>query len=235
MSITPRPPPKLVPLGGRGAEELASEKLVAANGVSQTSSTTNKNKENIHNSTIYRWNRPCYGISEGKAHLRIENRIFPSGPSLIDEMANAAFWLGLMNGFKDEVKDVTQLMTFDHAKTNFANAAQHGLDAKFTWFNNKKISQTNLDRLVRQEKAQQLRDAKDAADRANIQNVQNYTGRELSGYRMSRPASERNYTGGSTNSNPSARGAQDSFSNRSGMGRTGYQEGGLASMFTRRR
>jgi hypothetical protein len=102
-------------------------------------------------------------------------------------------------------------------------------------FNNKKISQTNLDRLVRQEKAQQLRDAKDAADRANIQNVQNYTGRELSGYRMSRPASERNYTGGSTNSNPSARGAQDSFSNKSGMGRTGYQEGGLASMFTRRR
>lgn len=99
---------------------------------------------NIHNSTIYRWNRPCYGISEGKAHLRIENRIFPSGPSLIDEMANAAFWLGLMNGFKDEVKDVTQLMTFDHAKTNFANAAQHGLDAKFTWFNNKKISTQRL-------------------------------------------------------------------------------------------
>ena len=99
---------------------------------------------NIHNSTIYRWNRPCYGISEGKAHLRIENRIFPSGPSLIDEMANAAFWLGLMNGFKDEVKDVTQLMSFDHAKTNFANAAQHGLDAKFTWFNNKKISTQKL-------------------------------------------------------------------------------------------
>jgi len=99
---------------------------------------------NIHNSTIYRWNRPCYGISEGKAHLRIENRIFPSGPSLIDEMANAAFWLGLMNGFKEEIKDVTKLMSFDHAKTNFANAAQHGLDAKFTWFNNKKISTQKL-------------------------------------------------------------------------------------------
>ena len=59
-------------------------------------------------------------------------------------MANAAFWLGLMNGFKEEIKDVTKLMSFDHAKTNFANAAQHGLDAKFTWFNNKKISTQKL-------------------------------------------------------------------------------------------
>ena len=58
---------------------------------------------NIHNSTIYRWNRPCYGISDGKAHLRIENRIFPSGPSVVDEMANAAFWLGLMNGYKKQL------------------------------------------------------------------------------------------------------------------------------------
>ena len=98
-------------------------------------------------------------------------------------------------------------------------------------FNDKKISQTNLDRLVRQEKAQQLRDAKDAADRANIQNVQNYTGRELSGYRMSRPASERNYTGGGPQANDPIGG----FENKSGMGRTGYEEGGLASMFTRRR
>jgi CBS domain-containing protein len=35
-------------------------------------------------------------------------------------------------------------MPFDHAKTNFAHAAQHGLDAKFTWFNNKKISTQKL-------------------------------------------------------------------------------------------
>ncbi|MGB4849429.1 MAG: glutamate-cysteine ligase family protein, partial [Saprospiraceae bacterium] len=48
----------------------------------------------VHNSTVYRWNRPCYGISEnGKPHLRIENRVLPSGPTVQDEMANAALWL----------------------------------------------------------------------------------------------------------------------------------------------
>jgi len=98
----------------------------------------------VHNSTIYRWNRPCYGITNGKAHLRIENRILPSGPSVIDEMANAAFWLGLMNGYRHEIKDVTKLMEFDSARTNFANAAQHGLDTKFTWFNGKKVSASKL-------------------------------------------------------------------------------------------
>ena len=95
----------------------------------------------------------------------------------------------------------------------------------------KKKVRSNFDRLVKQEKAQQLRDAKNAADRANIQNIQNYTGQELSGYRMSRPASERNYTGGGPQANDPIGG----FENKSGMGRTGYEEGGLASMFTRRR
>ncbi|PCH92927.1 MAG: CBS domain-containing protein [Bacteroidetes bacterium] len=98
----------------------------------------------VHNSTIYRWNRPCYGISDGKAHLRIENRILPAGPTTADEMANAAFWLGLMNGFKHEIKDVTKLMDFDMAKSNFANAAQHGLDTKLAWFNGKTISANKL-------------------------------------------------------------------------------------------
>ena len=94
--------------------------------------------------------------------------------------------------------------------------------------------------------AKQQREAKAAADAlaiqqsgltdlGNIQKIQQYTGQPLSDYRMSRPASERNYTGGSTNSNPSTPGAQDGFSNKSGMGRTGYSDGGLATMFTRRR
>src|SRR6185295_13224616 len=42
----------------------------------------------LHNGTIYRWNRACFGILNGKAHLRIENRVMPSGPSVIDEVAN---------------------------------------------------------------------------------------------------------------------------------------------------
>ena len=75
---------------------------------------------NIHNSTVYRWNRPCYGISpNGQPHLRIENRIFPAGPSLPDAMANAAFWLGMMNGMEDLHPDITKVMDFACAKANF--------------------------------------------------------------------------------------------------------------------
>ncbi|MEM6262105.1 MAG: glutamate-cysteine ligase family protein [Bacteroidota bacterium] len=100
---------------------------------------------NIHNSTVYRWNRPCYGISDnGKPHMRIENRIFPAGPSVPDEMANAAFWLGLMNGMRDSCPDVTKRMTFDHAKSNFFAAARFGLDTKFTWFDGQKITPAQL-------------------------------------------------------------------------------------------
>ena len=63
-------------------------------------------------------------------------------------------------------------------------------------------------------------------DYRNKNKVEKYTGQEMSSYRDDRPSSEKNYTGGDTNSNPSTPGAQDSFSNKSGMGRTGYFYGG---------
>ena len=92
---------------------------------------------------------------------------------------------------------------------------------------NKKYSISNLKRLQEQEAAQekarmagQVAAAQNDRDRQNIQNIQNYTGRSLSDYRMSQPASQRNYTG----------------AGKSGMGRNNpyYADGGLASMFTRR-
>ncbi len=100
---------------------------------------------NIHNSTVYRWNRPCYGISpNGKPHLRIENRVLPAGPSVVDEVANSAFWFGLMNGLETEYKDITKVMDFDDAKSNFFIAARAGLGAKYVWTNGKKINDTEL-------------------------------------------------------------------------------------------
>jgi hypothetical protein len=48
----------------------------------------------LHNGTVYRWNRPCYGITDGVPHLRIECRVIASGPTIADEVANAAFWIG---------------------------------------------------------------------------------------------------------------------------------------------
>lgn len=87
----------------------------------------------LYNSTVYRWNRPCYGISGGEPHLRIENRVLPSGPTPADEMANAAFWFGLMRGVSDEHGDISRVMSFETAEENFVAAARLGLQAQFTW------------------------------------------------------------------------------------------------------
>ncbi len=99
----------------------------------------------VHNSTVYRWNRPCYGISpNGKPHLRIENRVIPSGPTVLDEMANAALWLGAMKGMNKRVDDVTTRLGFEDARDNFTKAAKFGIDSKFTWFDDKKITACDL-------------------------------------------------------------------------------------------
>ena len=87
----------------------------------------------LHNGTVYRWNRPCYGVGNGAPHLRIENRVLPSGPSTIDEIANAALFFGLMSALDEEITDLRPLMDFDHAKANFLSAARYGLDAQMKW------------------------------------------------------------------------------------------------------
>ncbi len=87
----------------------------------------------LHNGTVYRWNRACYGVHEGKAHLRIEVRALPAGPSVLDEIANAAFFFGLMCALSEEHTDIKQVMKFDDAKANFIAAARMGLKAKFNW------------------------------------------------------------------------------------------------------
>lgn len=99
----------------------------------------------VHNSTVYRWNRPCYGISDnGKPHLRIENRVIASGPTVVDEVASACFWLGLMEGMALHTDDITQRISFADARDNFAKAAQFGIDSKFNWLDDEKISAIQL-------------------------------------------------------------------------------------------
>ncbi len=98
----------------------------------------------FHNGTVYRWNRACYGISEGKPHLRIENRVLPAGPTVLDEVANAAFFFGLMSGVLEEHGDISKAMAFDDAKNNFLAGARHGLKAQFTWVDNKTWTATDL-------------------------------------------------------------------------------------------
>ena len=98
----------------------------------------------LHNGTVYRWNRPCYGIYNGKPHLRIENRVLPAGPTVADEVANAAFFFGLMSGLTDEYGDICKALEFDDAKSNFQNAARHGLMAQFTWVGGKRFNASEL-------------------------------------------------------------------------------------------
>jgi CBS domain-containing protein len=98
----------------------------------------------MHNGTVWRWNRACYGVADGVAHLRIENRALPSGPTIVDEVANAAFFAGLMLALPQEYGDVAQRMSFDDAKSNFFRAARHGLDAQFNWLNGQNYGASTL-------------------------------------------------------------------------------------------
>jgi CBS domain-containing protein len=98
----------------------------------------------LHNGTVWWWNRPCYGVSEGKAHLRIENRVIPSGPTTLDEMANAAFFTGLMTALPEEYGAIDRRLTFDDAKSNFWAAARHGLGAQFNWIDGQSYTSSAL-------------------------------------------------------------------------------------------
>ena len=91
----------------------------------------------LHNSTVYRWNRACYGVLDGVPHLRIENRVLPSGPSAHDEVANAAFWFGLLGGIVRSDIEVRDNISFSATRRNFLNASQHGLNAQITWLDGK--------------------------------------------------------------------------------------------------
>ena len=99
----------------------------------------------VHNSTVYRWNRPCYGISSnGKPHLRIENRVIPAGPTVLDATANAALWLGAMVGMYEKYPDITKELSFADAADNFKKAAKFGIDSTFNWIGDEKMGACDL-------------------------------------------------------------------------------------------
>lgn len=133
-------------------EDISRFRVLLSGEIEENSLDMIKNKKvpklralQIHNSTVYRWNRPCYGISpNGKPHLRIENRVLPAGPTSVDATANAAFWLGAMTGMGLHYKDITQNMDFDDVRDNFLKAAKFGIDSTFNWINDKKVHAPEL-------------------------------------------------------------------------------------------
>ncbi|MCA9548847.1 MAG: CBS domain-containing protein [Myxococcales bacterium] len=97
-----------------------------------------------HNGTVWRWNRACYGVAGGKAHLRIENRVLPAGPTVLDEVANAAFFYGLMEGMDEPYRDLTHEVAFQDARANFLEAARQGLAAPMRWRRGKTLTARDL-------------------------------------------------------------------------------------------
>jgi hypothetical protein len=87
----------------------------------------------LHNGTIYRWNRPVYEVSRGRPHMRIENRVLPAGPTVVDAVANAALYYGLLNALASSKPGLWEAMSFEAAQDNFFAAARQGLNAKLYW------------------------------------------------------------------------------------------------------
>jgi CBS domain-containing protein len=98
---------------------------------------------NLHNGTVYSWNRACYGVGNNKPHLRIENRYLPSGPTISDEIANMVFWVGVMAGRPKKYDSIHTKMNFKDVKSNFFNAARYGMSTQFYW-DNKHVSSHDL-------------------------------------------------------------------------------------------
>ncbi len=88
----------------------------------------------LHNGTIWRWNRPLIGFDEDATpHLRIEHRVVPSGPSVVDNIANMAFYFGLVHYYANQSDYLPELIEFSQVRDNFYTSAQHGLSNKMKW------------------------------------------------------------------------------------------------------
>ncbi len=87
----------------------------------------------LHNGTIYRWNRPVYAVSGGVPHVRVENRVLPAGPTVVDTTANAAFYFGLVKALAEQERPVWSQMSFPAAEENFHATARAGIEGRVYW------------------------------------------------------------------------------------------------------
>jgi len=101
----------------------------------------------LHNGVIWRWNRPLVGFDpDGTPHIRIEHRILPAGPTIIDMIVNAVFFYGLSQSIMHKVQS-NEKMSFETAKENFYSAAKRGLNASILW-DNKTYQGATLQKLI---------------------------------------------------------------------------------------
>jgi gamma-glutamyl:cysteine ligase YbdK (ATP-grasp superfamily) len=103
----------------------------------------------LHNGTIWRWNRPLIGRTETSRsgasvpdrdyHVRLEHRVIPAGPTIVDSIANAAFFYGAVTAMANQYEIPESQLPFVQAKENFYLAAKQGLKGKITWLNEHNI------------------------------------------------------------------------------------------------
>lgn len=130
---------------------VTSDDFQDAKALLQKGETPNLRAIRLHNGTTYTWNRLCYGFSKTKPHLRIECRYIPSGPTGIDEIANFAFWTGLMKSEPERGVEFWKNQDFRVSKDNFIKAARTGLNSVFEWYGKSySAKELLLDKLIPQ-------------------------------------------------------------------------------------
>ncbi|MCU1684882.1 MAG: hypothetical protein JWQ81_5621 [Amycolatopsis sp.] len=87
----------------------------------------------MHNGTIWRWNRPVYDVVDGEPHLRVENRVLPAGPTVLDVVANAAFFYGAQRALAESERPIWTQMSFQAAEENLYAGARLGFDSQLYW------------------------------------------------------------------------------------------------------
>lgn len=87
----------------------------------------------LHNGTVWRWNRPIYDVVDNVPHLRIENRVIPAGPTVVDIIANAAFYYGALRALATADRPVWSRMSFATAEENLTSASIKGIEANVYW------------------------------------------------------------------------------------------------------
>lgn len=105
----------------------------------QTESPTRFPHLRLHNGAIWRWVRPLIGFdAAGQAHVRLEQRVLPSGPTVLDMMANAALYFGLVHALARQPHAAESDLPFAVARANFYAAARQGLQAELTWLDGRR-------------------------------------------------------------------------------------------------
>lgn len=88
---------------------------------------------NMHNGTIWRWNRAIVCNENQSPHLRIEHRVPSAGPTIDDTLANIFFFCGLTIALAESPSALEKEIPFETLENDFYQAAKEGLDAHVHW------------------------------------------------------------------------------------------------------